>query len=84
MINMMMNMVSYVMCGVCEVALHDPVVVRDEPALQVFDRGLDDVDAHVRELNTLTHTVLARPVPLLTVDELCRMVELDVQIQQHR
>ena len=40
MINMMMNMVSYVMCGVCEVALHDPVVVRDEPALQVFDHRI--------------------------------------------
>jgi len=43
-----------------------------------------DVDDLVREFNALTSTVMARSVPLLTVSELCRMVELDTEIQKYR
>lgn len=88
MLNSMLNMVSYVVCGVCEIEMSDPVVCdapeRVAPELVAFTYGLGDVDTLTHELNTLTSAVLARPVPLLTVDELCQMVELDTQIQKHR
>ena len=81
MLDMLACVVSYFMQGVFQITLQDAVVepvVRVEPRLADVQPQFSD-ELH-REFNQLTNTVLARSVPLLTVDELCRMVELDTQI----
>lgn len=55
--------------------------VRDEPALEAFGEGLEDVDELTERFNQLSSTVLARSVPLLTISELVYMMQLDTQVQ---
>jgi len=87
-LGLFVDMVSFVVQGVLEITLqspaHETVAQKHAPELVRVSMNQADVDDLVREFNALTSTVMARSVPLLTVSELCRMVELDTEIQKYR